>query len=88
MSHAVHFQAQSVMTCQQQSQQGVCKERLEKAHPSQSKTRVQRVLNMIARVHHNWRTRSQLAKLDDAALKDIGVMRSDAYNELHKPLWK
>ncbi|WP_261841447.1 DUF1127 domain-containing protein [Aliamphritea ceti] len=36
---------------------------------------------------HNWRTRRQLAQLDSAALKDLGLSRADALNEADKPFW-
>lgn len=34
-----------------------------------------------------WRTRRQLARLPDVMLKDIGVSRSEAEQEAHKPFW-
>jgi uncharacterized protein YjiS (DUF1127 family) len=33
------------------------------------------------------RQRRRLARLDDAALRDIGLTRSDARQEADKPLW-
>ncbi|MBZ2167374.1 DUF1127 domain-containing protein [Marinobacter sp. F4216] len=36
----------------------------------------------------NWRTRTQLARLPDHMLKDIGVSRADAEREAQKPFWK
>ncbi|TDP01245.1 DUF1127 domain-containing protein [Marinomonas balearica] len=81
-------QQQNQQQRQQQNQQEVCSELLGKVQLTQSGMLMQRVLRAIARVRHNWRTRSQLAKLNDAALKDIGVTHADAYNELRKPLWK
>ena len=41
---------------------------------------------------HTWRERSrqrkELAQLSPYMLKDIGVSRSDAINEVQKPFWK
>ncbi|WP_261841431.1 DUF1127 domain-containing protein [Aliamphritea ceti] len=36
----------------------------------------------------NYRSRLQLERLDDDALKDIGVSRADALAEAGKPCWK
>ncbi|WP_394183545.1 DUF1127 domain-containing protein [Marinomonas posidonica] len=43
---------------------------------------------LIAKMHHNWRTRRQLNRLNDSQLKDLGLTSSDVYQEVHKPLWK
>ncbi len=32
--------------------------------------------------------RRQLAELDERMLKDIGLNRSDAWQEIHKPFWR
>ena len=34
------------------------------------------------------RQRHQLAQLDDAALKDIGLVRADVEMETNKPFWR
>ncbi len=34
-----------------------------------------------------WRQRRHLAKLDDAALADIGLTRIEALTESRKPIW-
>lgn len=46
----------------------------------------------VLRVFNRWIERAyqrqQLAKLDDRMLKDIGVSRADASNEIAKPFWR
>ena len=37
---------------------------------------------------HNWRSRRQLAQLDAAMLKDVGLSRADALAEAGKPFWR
>lgn len=49
---------------------------------------VSRFFNLIRKINHNWRTRKQLSRLNQAALKDIGLSQTDVANELEKPLWK
>lgn len=49
---------------------------------------VNHLLPVIKKIRHNWYTRNQLAKLSDHALKDIGLTKADAYEEVSKPLWK
>ena len=34
-----------------------------------------------------WEQRRKLAKLDDAALRDIGLTRDEAVTEAERPLW-
>ena len=34
-----------------------------------------------------WRQRRHLARLDDAALTDIGLTRAEAHAEAQKPIW-
>ncbi|MDO3722886.1 DUF1127 domain-containing protein [Marinobacter sp. chi1] len=46
------------------------------------------MIRRVARWHMNWRTRTQLARLPDHMLKDIGVSRADAEREAQKPFWK
>jgi len=44
-------------------------------------------LNTIVTWATRARTRAALAKLDNAALKDIGVSFREASKEAHKPFW-
>lgn len=37
---------------------------------------------------HNYRTRKALSQLDDRALSDIGLNRSDALEEARKAFWQ
>lgn len=37
--------------------------------------------------HAAWRQRRALARLDDAALQDIGISRSEALSESSRPVW-
>ena len=37
--------------------------------------------------HATWRQRRALARLDDAALRDIGVSRAQARSEVSRPAW-
>ena len=41
----------------------------------------------LNRVWAVWRQRRHLQQLDDAALKDIGITRSDAMAEARRPFW-
>lgn len=34
-----------------------------------------------------WRQRRRLAELDDAALRDMGLTRSEALHEARRPVW-
>ena len=43
---------------------------------------------LTARWYINYRTRRQLAELNPHQLKDIGVSKGDALEELRKPFWK
>tara|TARA_R110001606_G_scaffold297311_1_gene445156 strand:- start:348 stop:590 length:243 start_codon:yes stop_codon:yes gene_type:complete len=42
----------------------------------------------LAKIAHNWRTRSRLSRLDDAQLKDLGLTAADVDQEVRKPVWK
>ncbi|EAQ63062.1 hypothetical protein MED121_03711 [Marinomonas sp. MED121] len=42
----------------------------------------------IKRIQHNRRTRQHLMTLNEYQLKDIGITKAEAYEELKKPLWK
>lgn len=41
----------------------------------------------LGRILDTWRSRQQLKKLDDTALADIGLSRTDALNEAKRPIW-
>ncbi len=43
---------------------------------------------LLAKIVHNWKTRSRLNALSNDQMKDLGLTSSDIYNEVHKPLWK
>ena len=44
-------------------------------------------LHALARAHDVWRQRRALARLDDAALRDLGLTRADVSSEVSLPLW-
>jgi uncharacterized protein YjiS (DUF1127 family) len=44
-------------------------------------------LNMVATWARRFNTRAALAKLDNAALEDIGVSYRQAFKEANKPFW-
>ena len=48
---------------------------------------VRRVLHVFTRWVERGRQRHQLAALNDDALKDIGLTRSDVRIEIEKPFW-
>ncbi len=52
--------------------------------PSSAKRLLMLVLDWSARS----RQRRDLAALDDVALKDIGLSRSDVHHEMSKPFWQ
>lgn len=54
---------------------------------SGSRTRVRTAMKMLRRWYQVARERNQLAKLDERALKDIGVSRSEALAEAERPFW-
>ncbi|MDK3073672.1 DUF1127 domain-containing protein [Sedimentitalea sp. JM2-8] len=41
----------------------------------------------IARAYGLWLQRQQLRRLDDAALRDIGISRAQAEIEASRPIW-
>jgi len=47
-----------------------------------------RLVLMLLTWHYRARQRYQLAELDDAALKDLGLSRVDAAREYRKPFWQ
>ena len=46
------------------------------------------LIKTLQRYKFNYRSRQQLALLDDDALRDIGVSYEDAKHEARKPFWK
>lgn len=48
----------------------------------------QRFIQLLQHWRINWRTRRQLAQLDNYQLKDIGVSHGAAAEEATKPFWK
>lgn len=44
-------------------------------------------VGLIVKAYSIWRERNQLAKLDDAALCDIGKSREEAKIEASRPVW-
>ncbi|NOR61776.1 MAG: DUF1127 domain-containing protein [Rhodobacteraceae bacterium] len=44
-------------------------------------------MNMVAKWARRFQTRAALAKLDSAALEDIGVSYRQAFKEANKPFW-
>jgi uncharacterized protein YjiS (DUF1127 family) len=44
-------------------------------------------LSHLARALDVWRQRRALERLDDAALRDIGLTRADVTEESRRPLW-
>ena len=42
----------------------------------------------LAKIAHNWRTRSRLSHLNEAQLKDLGLTAADVDQEVRKPVWK
>lgn len=43
---------------------------------------------LLAKIVHNWKTRSRLNTLNDAQMKDLGLTAVDIKKETNKPLWK
>ena len=46
-----------------------------------------RLLPLLAAAYDVWRQRRALARLDDAALDDIGLSARDAHAEAKRPAW-
>lgn len=47
-----------------------------------------RLLRLLQRWQRNYRTRQQLAQLDDRQLADVGINHSERAAELDKPFWR
>jgi uncharacterized protein YjiS (DUF1127 family) len=45
------------------------------------------LLSALASAHETWRQRHALARLDDAALRDVGLTHEDVTRELRRGLW-
>ncbi len=45
-------------------------------------------LQVLQRWQRNYRSRQQLAQLDDRQLADVGISHSDRSAELDKPFWR
>ena len=48
----------------------------------------QPLLRLLQRWQRNYRTRQQLAQLDDRQLADVGISHSERATELDKPFWR
>ncbi len=48
----------------------------------------QQLLRLLQRWQRNYRTRQQLAQLDDRQLADVGISHSERAAELDKPFWR
>ncbi|MUT70718.1 DUF1127 domain-containing protein [Stutzerimonas frequens] len=46
------------------------------------------LLQLLQRWQRNYRTRQQLAQLDDRQLADVGISHSERSVELDKPFWR
>ena len=51
-------------------------------------SRYQRLLGVLKTAWHRHRSREILAQMDDFALRDIGLTRTDAHYEANKPFWR
>jgi len=65
-----------------------CSDSLQKVHHKIHVFSIKNGKRLLAKMHHNWKTRSQLQRLNDSQLKDLGLTSSDVYEEVHKPIWK
>lgn len=51
------------------------------------RTTLPRIIDWLARAMETARQRRALLRLDDGALKDIGLSRADAYREANRSFW-
>ncbi|HET6469024.1 MAG TPA: DUF1127 domain-containing protein [Geminicoccaceae bacterium] len=58
---------------------------MSRAHPNR---RLARLLGVLGTWRARSRERAELARLDDLALKDIGINRLEALREAQKPFWR
>ncbi|MCV2403135.1 hypothetical protein OFY17_09625 [Marinomonas sp. C2222] len=47
-----------------------------------------RLIMVLQKIHHNWKTRQALHSLSSSQMDDTGITREDIKAELSKPLWK
>lgn len=55
--------------------------------PGHARSRRQPLINRLTRRFDLWRQRRALGRLDEAALKDIGLTRREAETEARRPIW-
>lgn len=55
--------------------------------PGHARPNRQPLINQLSRRFDLWRQRRALARLDDAALQDIGLTRKEAETEARRPIW-
>ena len=51
-------------------------------------TMIKKILCTLMFFYHRQKTRRALALLDDDLLKDVGISRKQALEEIHKPFWQ
>ena len=57
--------------------------------PSRSlRQTVEHMVGLVREWRRRRRSRGDLARLDDRILRDIGLTRCDAANEIDKPFWR
>jgi uncharacterized protein YjiS (DUF1127 family) len=47
-----------------------------------------RGLCLVARFYERWLQRQALAELDERMLRDVGITRREAEQEIRKPFWR
>jgi uncharacterized protein YjiS (DUF1127 family) len=57
---------------------------LRPVRPARSRRAARGLLGLLAELDARWRTRAQLAQLDDHILRDIGVSRAEIDAELRR----
>lgn len=55
--------------------------------PGRARPSGQPLINRMTRRYDLWRQRRALARLDEAALQDIGLSRREAETEARRPIW-
>ena len=65
---------------------------LQRARRRALRDRVRPIVGQAVALVREWRRRArrrqELARLDDRMLRDIGVTRVDAWQEINKPFWR